>query len=111
MFSDKINSLRKEKRMTQKQLATFLDLSPNAICEWEKGRSEPNFETLIKIADFFDVSADYLLGREDDFGVVHGGASQTKEEYEVLSLYNSLEPSVQCAIKETLKNLAVYKKG
>lgn len=106
MFSDRIKTLRKEKNMTQKQLANLLNLSSNAVCEWEKCRSEPSYETLIKIAGFFDVSTDYLLGREDDFGVVNTEEFLcNKDEYEVLNLYKALTPPIRKAIKETLKNL------
>ncbi len=111
MFSDKISTLRKENKLTQKQLAAYLNLSANAICEWEKGRSEPNFDTLKKIADYFDVSIDYLLGREDDFGVVKRESPADKDSEELLSLYRELTPSAQEAIKETIRQLVARQNG
>lgn len=68
-FSENLKYLRNSTQYTQKQLADYLGLSANTICEWEKGRSEPSIATIRKLSTFFGVSADYLLGLEDDFGV------------------------------------------
>ena len=65
MLAQKIKNFRLDRNLTQKQLAEILLLTPNNICEWEKGRSYPSFEVLIKLADLMEVSTDYLLGRED----------------------------------------------
>lgn len=80
-FSNRLKLLRKEQNITQKMLSSVLNLSANCICEWEKGRSEPNIETLTKLSDYFGVSTDYLLGREDDFGniVINSPAAPASE--------------------------------
>ena len=67
-FAENLKYLRNSRQLTQKELASILGLTANCICEWEKNRSEPSISTIKKIADVFDVSADYLLGLEDDFG-------------------------------------------
>ena len=61
-FVNKLKMLRKKKKMTQSQLAEVLQTSKSNISKYEANSIEPNFETLIKIAHFFDVSANYLLG-------------------------------------------------
>lgn len=61
----RLKTLRKEKELSQKQLAEILNTTNSSICDWESGRAEPNIEMLIKIAKFFDVSVDYVLGLED----------------------------------------------
>jgi len=63
-FANMIKELREEKGLTQRQLAEIIGLTSNAVYEWEKRGKQPNFETLCKLADFFNVSIDYLLGRE-----------------------------------------------
>ncbi len=63
MFSERLKYLRLRKGMTQEEVAEKLGLSRFAIQKYESGEREPNFMTLIKIADYFDVSADYLLSR------------------------------------------------
>ena len=67
-FGEKLKELRKEKGLTQKELAQFLDSAQSAIVYWEKNQQEPNISTLKKIAIFFDVTTDYLLGLEDETG-------------------------------------------
>ena len=61
----KIKELRERKEMSQAELAKMLNLSPSTIGMYEQGRRQPNHETLEKLADFFHVSTDYLLGREE----------------------------------------------
>ena len=65
----KIKELREEKNLTQKELAKKIDTTTTNIGRWEKGFNEPAYTHLVKLADFFDVSIDYLVGREDDLGI------------------------------------------
>ena len=65
-FGNTLLALRKDNFLTAKELSKKLNVSINLIYEWEKGRCEPSFDCLIKLADFFDVSVDYLMGREGD---------------------------------------------
>lgn len=59
----KIRELRIEKGVSQKELAEYLGMSAGNLCDWEKGRTEPDINALIRIADYFDESVDYLIGR------------------------------------------------
>lgn len=65
-FAERLVSLRQAKGLTQVELAELLNISRGALSLYELGRREPDFETASKIADFFGVSVDYLLGRTDD---------------------------------------------
>ncbi|MBM7623658.1 helix-turn-helix domain-containing protein [Sporohalobacter salinus] len=65
MKKERIKKLRKEKNISQRKLAKILGLSPSTIAMYETEKRKPDSETLQKIADFFDVSVDYLLGRTD----------------------------------------------
>lgn len=62
-LSKKLKYLRANKEIGQDVLAKFLNLSIGAISSYENGRNEPDLETLCRIADFYGVSTDYLLGR------------------------------------------------
>lgn len=62
-MNDILKKLRNEKKITQRELAKLLNLSPSTIAMYETAQRKPDFETLEKIANFFDVSTDYLLGR------------------------------------------------
>ena len=62
-FKEILKALRKEKNITQKLLSKEISVSEDCIYYWEKGRSEPSIIDLINLANFFDVSIDYLVGR------------------------------------------------
>ncbi|WP_237268857.1 helix-turn-helix domain-containing protein [Thermoanaerobacterium thermosaccharolyticum] len=65
MFGKRIKELRKKKGLTQKALASYLGISDRAIGYYENEQRTPPPDILQKIADFFNVSVDYLLGRTD----------------------------------------------
>ncbi len=65
-FSQRLISLRKEHNLTQKQLATETSLSERGIQNYEAGNRIPTLECAIALADYFNVSLDYLCGRSDN---------------------------------------------
>lgn len=64
MLSERIKELRNKRNMTQKEFAKAFDISIGAIAMWETGKRQPNYEMLKRIASYFNVSVDYLLGGE-----------------------------------------------
>ncbi len=68
MIGEKIRELRKQKKLTQIQLADKLNTTQKQISKWEIGYLEPNIEAIRKIAIFFDVTSDFLLDLEDESG-------------------------------------------
>ncbi len=62
-FSDQLKKLRKLNNITQKQLAKNIGASERGIQNYEMGIRKPTYDMLIAIADYFDVSIDYLVGR------------------------------------------------
>ena len=65
IFAERLLELRKEKGISQATLAKHLEVSYAVVCYWETDRSEPTAPNLVKIADYFETSVDYLLGRKD----------------------------------------------
>lgn len=65
-FSKRLVELRQSRNLTQKQLARELNLSEVGIQNYEGERRKPAFDILIALADYFDVSLDYLVGRTDN---------------------------------------------
>lgn len=63
-FGKNLRVLRKKRGLTQTQLGHILHYGSTAIAGYESGRNEPSLDDLIRLADFFDVSLDALLGRE-----------------------------------------------
>lgn len=61
----KIRELRTKCGMNQKEFAAILNVAPNTYNQWETGKRQPDYNVLKKMADYFDVSIDYLVGRTD----------------------------------------------
>ena len=62
----RLKELRKKKNISQLKLAMDLNMNQNTISRYENLEREADYETLVKFADYFDVSLDYLLGRTED---------------------------------------------
>ena len=65
MIGKKIKELREIKQITQEELAKYLGVAPQTVYKYEKEINEPDLKTTSKIAEYFNVTTDYLLGRTD----------------------------------------------
>lgn len=65
VFGEKLRALRTEAKLSAKQLANYIQVSDAAIINWENNVNDIKGEYLVRIAQFFGVSTDYLLGLED----------------------------------------------
>ena len=65
-FPERLKELRFSRNLTQKEIADSVGMAPVAYQRYEYGTREPAYQKLIALADYFDVSLDYLLGRSDD---------------------------------------------
>lgn len=89
----RLKELREDKNLSQSGVAVEIGTNQRNISRWEKGENEPTAGFLIKLADFFDCSIDYLVGREDDFGhitVISKRSPLSAEEFELVALFRSL---------------------
>ena len=68
IFATRLRELRTEKKLSMKNLAKQINTTDTAISNWENDINEPKISYLKKIAEYFDVSCDYLLGLEDENG-------------------------------------------
>ena len=82
-FGDNLRNLIEERDMTQKELATELNIAPSTIGSYVQNTREPDFATLKLFATYFDVSVDYLL----DYS---SGETQSHQENELLRIFRSL---------------------
>ena len=64
-FGEHLKEIRVSRNLTQKQLAMMVGSTERGIQRYESGERKPNFDTATKVADFFDVTVDYLLGNSD----------------------------------------------
>ena len=65
-FGKRLNETRKQKGYTAQQMADALEIGLRSYRAYESGDREPSFKTLVTIADYLDVSTDFLLGREEN---------------------------------------------
>lgn len=66
MFRQRLQQLREKKRISRKVLSELCGLNSDAVRRYERGESEPTLHSLIQMADFFDVTIDYLSGRDEN---------------------------------------------
>lgn len=66
MIGQKIRDLRKQRKMSQTELANILHVSQQTVTAWETGKAEPSSSAVANLADYFNVTTDYLLGRPEE---------------------------------------------
>jgi HTH-type transcriptional regulator, competence development regulator len=66
MFPKRLKALRLQKKLTHQDMADFLGITRQGYSKYENGQSQPDIETINKLAEFFNVTTDYLLGRTDN---------------------------------------------
>ena len=112
MFANRLKEIRKEKNMTQVQLAEALGVSKGTVAMWEIGKRQPNFETLNALSDIFDKRIDYILGYSNDSSSVKMteseieqlGAWETEENfYEMIMAYLRLDEFGKHAVDSVIK--------
>lgn len=101
----RLRSLRERKCLTQEEIAKKVSLSQNGYSSYESGRTEPSISTLCKLADFYDVSLDYLVGRDriDDVGYL------TLEQKKLVYIIRNLNE--QNVLMLTKKAMELLSKG
>lgn len=101
IFTDRIKSLLQSKKVTQKQFLEDVGLSPNSFTRWVTEQRIPRSDTLGKIADYLEVSVDFLLG--DD------STQLSTNEMELLISYRKLRPEYQELVRTTITHLLQIK--
>lgn len=82
----------------QKILSNEVDIPASTINCWFKRGTKPTYIQIIKLADYFEVSTDYLLGRTNDIGMVQVHTELTDNESKLLAYYNSLDEDGQSTL-------------
>lgn len=108
-FKDILKDLRLETGLKQKDVAKACDVSAQCVSQLELGVRNPTGTTLAALADFFNCSIDYLMGRSEEYETVSSSPpvkkGETKEE-ELLSVYRTLPEDYQKHIVNYTKKLA-----
>lgn len=105
-----IVDLRKEQNISQQKLAKAIGVSQSTIAQIEKNRNEATSSTIRKLANFFSVSADYLLGLEDDFGTptaapISEASYYSEEEKKLVEDFRVLNSAGKKLVKQTVETL------
>ena len=87
---NRIRELREEKNLTQQLLGERLQTTTKNIYRWENELTEMSTSALIKLADFFEVSIDYILCRENELGIINLSNELTPFESTLLGVINKL---------------------
>lgn len=115
MFDERLKSLRKKCGYTQVSLAETLDVSKGTVAMWETGKRTPDFETLIRLSDLFDVRTDYILGKSNDSSsaklsdddIEQLGRWELESVYtDLMKLYLSLDSFGQKDVENLIKSEA-----
>ncbi len=109
-FKENLKYLRNEKSLTQKELSNLCGVSPTCICQLETGARSPTGLTLLALADFFDCSIDYLMGRsnEDTISFTSSPIADERlaqEEKELIDNFRKLDFTDQLRINGYLNAL------
>ena len=112
MFSIRLKELRMKNGLSQRELANVFKVSTGTVGNWEVGSREPDFSTIIKLADYFRVSVYYLIGRSDNStnqvgskGTEQIGESFSTEEKQLIKDYRTLNFACKKLVKQTIETL------
>ena len=87
----RIRDIRAQQGISQKELALALGIAPNTLSQYENEKRAPDFETVIRIADYFRVSVDYLIGRDEkEKPTPEDGGGLNEAELRLVALHRSL---------------------
>ena len=104
MNTERLKAIRNKKKVTQKEAADALGISPNTYKNYEQGMREPNNEMLCKLADYFQVTTDYLLGRAPQTDPIQLLMSQTVlTPQELEEQFNALPEDLQAIVLALIK--------
>ncbi len=111
IIAKKIKELRLERNITQPQLANEVGVAKSMISQWESEKNEPKATYIVKLANFFQVATDYLLGNSNDIGVIVNNNLSETENYLVqkLRLMNSEKKQELVSYANYLANKDNYK--
>lgn len=101
----RIKQLREEKGISQRALANKIGASAKAVNFWESGKVEPSAKFILSLANVFECTADFLLGREDDLGNVNVMRELENDEKEILELFTKLDKKERAELADFARYL------
>lgn len=122
-FGARLRELREEKGVSMIELARAIGVSDAAVCKWENGLAEPKLSYVLRLAEYFDCTVDYISGNDDEYPAAakpvkiavtdgktgkrvkppHLAAVLTPDESQIIGTYSVLTPDMKKLFKETLR--------
>lgn len=122
-FGARLRELREEKGVSMIELARAIGVSDAAVCKWENGLAEPKLSYILRLAEYFDCTVDYISGNDGEYPAAakpvkiavtdgktgkrikppHLAAVLTPDENQIIGTYSALTPDMQKLFKETLR--------
>ncbi len=99
-MKEKLKELRKQHGLTQEELSNYLGIKLSTYKQYETDRTEPNIDTLIKLANYYDISLDFLCERPRPYDLPSATTQEQKEAVAIilkLNAVNTLRAISYCA--------------
>ena len=106
-FGDRLRELREDKGLRQEDVAALFGFGKSTVSQWENGKSEPEYDIVLKLADYFDVTTDYLLGRSS-IPYIKLQAPENATPEEIRSAFAQMVMYSQVSHKAWLKGLLIW---
>lgn len=102
-FGKILKALREDRDLKQEDIAKYMKVDRSTVGKWESGSSSPDYDKLIKLAEYFNVSVDYILGRTDVKNPTDKISDALEEDEELLEFWNELKEreELQLLFKQT----------
>ena len=103
----RLRELRNQKELSQKELSNFVDIKQPLLARYEKCAINPSYENLIRLADYFEVSTDYLLGRTNNpqCGIYEQSQLSSENIDELIEMCFDPTTEANAKLKEVLKKM------
>ena len=104
-FSDKFYELLEESGLNRKQFAEKCGIPYPTVIGWTNLNRQPDYSALLKLADFFDCSVDYIMSRQDDVGNITVVSNLSADEEKLLATYKRLTPAQKQAVNKLMESM------
>ena len=105
-FAEKLYELLAENGLNRKQFAEKCGIPYPTVIGWTNLNRLPDYSALMKLADFFDCSVDYLMSRQDDVGNITVVSNLTSDEEKLLTTYKRLTPTQKQAVNKLVESIS-----
>lgn len=108
IFGERIKELRIRKKMTQQELGNKFNMTSTGISYWESGKAIPSMDVINKLSDFFGVTIDYLIGKNEldknNEGMILFRKAEQVNEIEKKKMYDIINSTIDAFLNNDIKN-------